>query len=1188
MASLEDLMNDTPATPQGTPASTGTDDLSQFLTPSSPADQQAPVTLQDLMGGDAPQSPPEASQKGFLDKAKAVAADIGKGVTELPRAAAHGAISAGNEAFQAIDSAGDWLNSKVDLGTVTFTDEKTGKFGLGWRPSRPEDGPGQITNVAAPESTTGKLASSVAQFVTGMVGAGKFVKLGGFAGATMKGALSDAFAFDPHQERLSNLVQEVPALQNPVTDFLASKPEDGEALGRFKNALEGAGLGTATELIFLGVRAFKARKMGNLKESEVLEEQLGEMAQQAKPKDIPTEAKPAVAEALPPMEKPPLEAVGTKQQELAKEALPITTQTSDQLATMRQGLAADVEAVIEHRSVEGAEKAGYVFANKKNLLDFTKVDTADDLNKLVSDVVAEVAQKDIQKLRGGNAVGVDTWENAERRAIKLAESFGTDPNVLLGQLHVDAKNSHLAASKVLAYDQLVRSLNQSVTDLAEAYSKGRPGTYGSMEELGQALEHQLALLTDVAASTKAIVSNNARSLNILKHSKASDITASFQKGASLDDVVEAILINGGDLGSNIKNAQRHFETTGMEKAASFYQANLLWSPYTHFRNIAGNTLMLPTVPLNKIIGGTFTGNTMLAKEGVAHLAFMPSVVGDAWNVAKKAWKMKRPVLDPSGAAYDHIVDVESKLISGEEGWNNVKQIGTLLLNKAWGIQQTPFRALGTADDFFKQLVAGASVKAQAYREALERGIKDDDAIEAFVNKAYSEAYDGATGSLLNLKALDEARLATFQQAYEKGSWAENLAKFTGKHPIIRILALPFQKTPYNLWKQSFRWTPGLNFSVKEHQRMWAAGGEERAKVIGEMGVGTLIWGGGLTAAMQNKVTGGGPTDPKVRQQLQATGWRPYSYIKQNSDGSTTYVPIGNYDPFGLLLGTMADLHQVARDVDIGRYSEVEDAASALFLSVVRNARDRNYFDGFTKVLDALGESDGSDKLKRWMADTANGFVPFAAGLRAFNSDPVLRDAKGLVDRIRNSIPGMNGGISAKYNAFGEPVTKQGPLYSTSPGDPITKQIKEAVEITATAMQAPDSRIRLRNDGASVDTKKVVLKDGRNAYDVYMEYLRNPTGKEGQSLRDVIEREMAKPYFENLSDRGLSDKGSKLSVLSVIRRRYAEAAKKKLLASHPEILEEYGKAKQKRGQFYNAMADYKQQMDETPDYEGDED
>ena len=72
------------------------------------------------------------------------------------------------------------------------------------------------------------------------------------------GAVADFTVFDGHEQRLSNLLQEVPALQNPVTEFLAADEEDPELVGRLKAAIEGAGLGVMVDSVLLGVRAMRA------------------------------------------------------------------------------------------------------------------------------------------------------------------------------------------------------------------------------------------------------------------------------------------------------------------------------------------------------------------------------------------------------------------------------------------------------------------------------------------------------------------------------------------------------------------------------------------------------------------------------------------------------------------------------------------------------------------------------------------------------------------------------------------------------------------------------------------------------------------------------------------------------------------------------------------------------------------
>jgi hypothetical protein len=80
-----------------------------------------------------------------------------------------------------------------------------------------------------------------------------------------RGAAAGAIFIDPHEERLCNLVQQYPALRNPLSAYLAAKPDDTAAEGRLRNALEGivldAGLSGALALAAKGIREFRA---GNL------------------------------------------------------------------------------------------------------------------------------------------------------------------------------------------------------------------------------------------------------------------------------------------------------------------------------------------------------------------------------------------------------------------------------------------------------------------------------------------------------------------------------------------------------------------------------------------------------------------------------------------------------------------------------------------------------------------------------------------------------------------------------------------------------------------------------------------------------------------------------------------------------------------------------------------------------------
>ena len=118
----------------------------------------------------------------------------------------------------------------------------------------------------------GMAVEGVAQFVTGwfpFLRATKGLALAGKGAKALRGigtaAAADFTAFVGQENRLSNLIQQVPELQNPVTEFLAHDADEGEIEGRLKNVLEGLGL---EALGFAFIRGLKAIKDGKAKFDE--------------------------------------------------------------------------------------------------------------------------------------------------------------------------------------------------------------------------------------------------------------------------------------------------------------------------------------------------------------------------------------------------------------------------------------------------------------------------------------------------------------------------------------------------------------------------------------------------------------------------------------------------------------------------------------------------------------------------------------------------------------------------------------------------------------------------------------------------------------------------------------------------------------------------------------------------------
>ena len=138
-----------------------------------------------------------------------------------------------------------------------------------------------------PRTTTGgRVIEGVAQFIAGWTAIGKLGVLAkvpaagaaipsigelsfgamtaGYRQLVLRGAATDAFFFAGQEENMANLVQHVPLLQNPITEYLADKTEGAEVENRLKNAVTGVFAGMAIDgmaktigLVVQGVKHFK-------------------------------------------------------------------------------------------------------------------------------------------------------------------------------------------------------------------------------------------------------------------------------------------------------------------------------------------------------------------------------------------------------------------------------------------------------------------------------------------------------------------------------------------------------------------------------------------------------------------------------------------------------------------------------------------------------------------------------------------------------------------------------------------------------------------------------------------------------------------------------------------------------------------------------------------------------------------
>ena len=258
----------------------GKDSTGEYLATRQDA-QMSPAQQRILMqAGEAEQEedPVPFSFSGALETFTGVTSDIAEGlIIEAPRQIVGGVLDATKELAQ-------FMESIIPLGTL---------------------GGGEVTEesfiqVAPARTVTGGLVRGVSQFLTGFLPALKGLKVLGVGGqlvrAATAGAAADALVFDPHEARLSNLIEENEALKNPVTEYLAAQPDDTDAEGRFKNAIEGLGLGALADGLFRAVKVLRTNKIARDQERSRAKDKETATRLTQEPKADPGEAIPAGGE----------------------------------------------------------------------------------------------------------------------------------------------------------------------------------------------------------------------------------------------------------------------------------------------------------------------------------------------------------------------------------------------------------------------------------------------------------------------------------------------------------------------------------------------------------------------------------------------------------------------------------------------------------------------------------------------------------------------------------------------------------------------------------------------------------------------------------------------------------------------------------------------------------------------------
>jgi hypothetical protein len=1023
------------------------------------------------------------------------------------------------------------------------------------------------------------VVEGVSQFAVGMLSTSKYLKAMGVAAPAgkaakvgyeaLKGGVVDAAFFKGNADRLSDAVKGT-VLENPVSRMLESDADDSELEGRLKNVAEGMVLGGTIDLVVGGIKAARAAKKGNIEEAAKLLQDAEAAASTPKPTDVVT-----VREAPDGVEVVPIDGAG----QAAKFA------TREEAETVAAGLNYVNKTVNHGVSVDEWSKAVDVDSWKKakeaydngldprdaaEILDNTglniKYDTSPDE---VINVVKALADTHLEPLEGARG-RVETWAETEAKASKLAVDLGIDddPGRAIAQASALFGDTDNLASRLY----MLRVVRQKLAD--DVFKVSRAADLNPEDgDLALALEQGLNRLNGLHVYLSGATSNVARGLRqqamevgpgraaqqapeaTEAAAKAIDTPATPQgvldglSAQEIRDLARSIFMTDRDpakmmrvlLGlENVKKAKEVVpETMGQrvrDFALSWRMEAMLSAPTTHVGNVVSNAMVMMQRPIEYWWAGARSADKSLrdmAVDMVEPMALWHDVQ-DSMSAMVTAFKTGGNVLDPS--APDRLKGLvnlgELQDGDGKMAWGNA--LSALL--------HTPSRMLMTADEFFKQMNYRMNARAQILRQAREQGVTDAVELQRRL-KDQTKWQFAPDGAAANPWALDYARVSTFTNDLGAGTIGQSLQDMATKHPMFRII-MPFVKTPVNIFRFAAERTPVINMATAEWKSAMKSGDPQRiamAKAKAEFGA--LFWAAGGILAYNKVITGGGPSDPALRKQLQAAGWQPYSIRVGDR-----YVSFRKGDPVFTAFSIVADAVEMAGELDERDLSKVATVSMA---SVAASVSSKSFMQGVSDAFDAIA-SGREDKFQAFLENTAGSFIPNV--IRKVDPNPYIMESKGFVEEMKARVPGFSATLEPKRNLFGEKVIRPPGLIGVDNTiNPFTisgkvekpNVLNELVKL-GKAMPMPEPIIRQGSNTIDLRDRTIfddrVLPNGQNQspYDRWLELI-SETG-----LRERLTQMVQDEDFRALSEE------DKLSWATGMVKEAQEEAKGRMIQEYPQV------------------------------------
>lgn len=333
----------------------------------------------------------------------------------------------------------------------------------------------------------------------------------------------------------------------------------------------------------------------------------------------------------------------------------------------------------------------------------------------------------------------------------------------------------------------------------------------------------------------------------------------------------------------------------------------------------------------------------------------------------------------------------------------------------------PSRAIAAIHSFFRASGYSIENNAKAFRQAKAEGRAgtDFDARVAQLRQDPSaESMTASTGI-----ANDLTLMGNGSEFVRKISAVTNHAynlPFLGETQLLKFID-PFVHIAANIIDQSIvqRTPVGLLSPELRADLLGKNGNVAQDTASAKMLVGSALalTFGGLAA--EGVMSGSGPSDP-----AKAAMWRLAGNQAHSVRIGDMWYDVHRLGPLGMLAGIAADMYDVAHVMAKG---DLLQAGAMLQHAFTQNILDESFMRGPSELIQAIDEPDRYGE--RYIQNLLSSFVPYSVGLSQIDraTDPYSRQARTVMDAIKQKIPGESETLFPRRDVWGEPMANHDAL-----------------------------------------------------------------------------------------------------------------------------------------------------------------